>query len=471
MASGVEVAALVNNALCSRIKSLTGPAYGTTPWSFDGKTYHELCRFEGITGEVEAMKRRRSPERQQADLPRGLSESEVEEMVSRKVSAVLKNQDSTLQALQQKLTEMEESNFEEKFKQLKAHIQKVKRRGDAAIAYMKQLRAQGRIVPALQSTAAGAVANSRNMVGGDDSSDCPDVISGDADGQSRRQPVEGFWQGRRSKIQVVDLTSEDFFVGSTELSCQVGRPITEEDRTIPMEKCQVSSSSQTGQPSSSDPPPHHISAPQTTLEEGPASSLPTVKEEPQMPVAIKIKTEESTHDPPSPLSEDGQKSPPPSVKEEPATPKAITVAVKTEEVPQVELQKPKDDWKTKLHPLPETPFPKSLPFDATTKNVPQKLTLLLRRHLDSGEKGIYVKVEVEQVDRYMAEMDSYYFYGAQESTNGNFSRWRLIGHIRAVPLPMFFHLNSSDGNRRLFFTIVGKDKYGRYGPYSDIAFI
>ncbi|XP_063077821.1 activating transcription factor 7-interacting protein 2 isoform X3 [Engraulis encrasicolus] len=393
---------------------------------------------------MSAMKRKRADGPQLPPIPRGLSEAQVQEMVSQKFSEIIKNQDSTLQNLQKKLSESD-AMMEDRFKQFNAHIQKVKRRGDAAIAYMKHLKSQGTILP---SAAGGAVTNSRISWEGRDS---PGVSS---ESESRRQPVEGFWQARKAKIQTVDLTSEEMceFPESNRKTVK-----TQPDSSISLspEKCNISSPQPIKLPATYDSS-QHVTTPSSPRTSSP---LPIVKQEPQLPaVAKKIKTEEASYEP-------DYQTPPPSVKEEPHSPKAIIAAIKKEETPQ-------DDWRTKLQScLPDTPFPASLPFDATTKNVPQK-PLLVVRYLDTKDKhGIFAKVDVEQVDRYGAEMDCYHVYGAQEALDGTISRWQLVGNVKATPLPIYFQLSMSDSNQRLFFTIVGKDKYGRYGPYSEIQFI
>uniref|UniRef100_A0AAY4D486 Activating transcription factor 7-interacting protein Fn3 domain-containing protein n=1 Tax=Denticeps clupeoides TaxID=299321 RepID=A0AAY4D486_9TELE len=128
-----------------------------------------------------------------------------------------------------------------------------------------------------------------------------------------------------------------------------------------------------------------------------------------------------------------------------------------------------DDWKSRLHPLPDLPFPTELPVIAATKNMPQKMSLKVA--LLQNPKGIGLVWNVNEQDPHSPEMDCYYIYGAQEGQLGNFSKWTRIGMLKAMPLPMACQLSEYASSNRLCFAIVGKDVYGRYGPYSEIEFI
>ncbi len=76
---------------------------------------------------------------------------------------------------------------------------------------------------------------------------------------------------------------------------------------------------------------------------------------------------------------------------------------------------------------------------------------------------------VDRKDAHVAEMDCYYIYVSHEHKNGTFSGWKCLGEIKAMPLPMACKVSDCKGDKRLSFIVVGKDIFGRYGPYSDIA--
>uniref|UniRef100_A0A672RZ64 Activating transcription factor 7-interacting protein 1-like n=1 Tax=Sinocyclocheilus grahami TaxID=75366 RepID=A0A672RZ64_SINGR len=130
------------------------------------------------------------------------------------------------------------------------------------------------------------------------------------------------------------------------------------------------------------------------------------------------------------------------------------------------VQLEEEDWHSKLHPFPETQFPKELPVVAATYNLPQKPVVKLARIGSAQELGI--AWTVDQKDPHVAEMDCYYIYVSHENKSGTFSGWKCLGEIKAMPLPMACKVSDCKGDKRLCFIVVGKDIFGRYGPYSDI---
>lgn len=75
---------------------------------------------------------------------------------------------------------------------------------------------------------------------------------------------------------------------------------------------------------------------------------------------------------------------------------------------------------------------------------------------------------VDRKDPHVAEMECYYIYVSHEHKNGTFSGWKCLGEIKAMPLPMACKVSDCKGDKRLCFIVVGKDIFGRYGPYSEI---
>uniref|UniRef100_A0A8C1U670 Activating transcription factor 7 interacting protein 2 n=1 Tax=Cyprinus carpio TaxID=7962 RepID=A0A8C1U670_CYPCA len=130
------------------------------------------------------------------------------------------------------------------------------------------------------------------------------------------------------------------------------------------------------------------------------------------------------------------------------------------------VQLEEEDWQSKLHPFPDTPFPKELPVVAASYNLPQKPVVKLARIGSAQELGI--AWNVDQKDPHVAEMDCYYIYVSHEHKNGTFSGWKCLGEIKAMTLPMACKVSDCKGDKRLCFIVVGKDIFGRYGPYSDI---
>ncbi|XP_051571557.1 activating transcription factor 7-interacting protein 2-like isoform X2 [Myxocyprinus asiaticus] len=160
-----------------------------------------------------------------------------------------------------------------------------------------------------------------------------------------------------------------------------------------------------------------------------------------------------------------QKVEPPEQSKPPGTPPTAMKAVEEDTVSS-SVQLEEEDWHSKLPPFPDTPFPKELPVTAASYNLPQKPVVKLARIGRAQELGI--AWSVDRKDPHAAEMDTYYIYVAHEHRNGTFSDWKCLGVIKAMPLPMACKVSDCSGDKRLCFIVVGKDIFGRYGPYSDV---
>lgn len=162
---------------------------------------------------------------------------------------------------------------------------------------------------------------------------------------------------------------------------------------------------------------------------------------------------------PSKKSKPSSTPPPKAIKEE-------NPSITEEDRVTFSVQFKEEDWHSKLHPFPDTPFPKELPVAAASHNLPQKPVVKLARIGSAQELGI--AWNVEQKDPHVAEMDCYHIYVSHEHKNGTFSPWKCLGVIKAMPLPMACKVSDCKGDKRLCFIVVGKDIFGRFGPYSDI---
>ncbi|XP_041085147.1 activating transcription factor 7-interacting protein 2-like isoform X2 [Polyodon spathula] len=118
-----------------------------------------------------------------------------------------------------------------------------------------------------------------------------------------------------------------------------------------------------------------------------------------------------------------------------------------------------------LPPLPETAVPLDLPAVAASFNMPQKPELKVTNI--ENPKGVGILWDLSQVDTSVASIQSYCLHVLYENANVRKLRWRSIGVIKAIQLPMCCRLTKVSPGR-YHFAVVGKDIYGRFGPYSDI---
>ncbi|XP_028843478.1 activating transcription factor 7-interacting protein 2 isoform X2 [Denticeps clupeoides] len=378
------------------------------------------------------MKRKKQETSNRVDPPpkRRVSKVEIQNLVTQEVLKSTKEQEDALKTAMDRMKEMaSQPKFDVRIKQLEAHIKKIKQRGDAAFAYMREMRSGGTLASAEQrnldshgsvsssctspadSSSPGAASNCRSVIDERDRCDTKNDIS------ETRKKKSGV---RRSRMQVVDLTNEDDMASI---------PIVHQNGSIPQ------------------------LAPKNTFE-----MKKTVKTD---KVEVKSENFEISTKPGSPHTVKQEPSPEPIQKTENQD---ISKGASDPG-----SDKEKDDWKSRLHPLPDLPFPTELPVIAATKNMPQKMSLKVA--LLQNPKGIGLVWNVNEQDPHSPEMDCYYIYGAQEGQLGNFSKWTRIGMLKAMPLPMACQLSEYASSNRLCFAIVGKDVYGRYGPYSEIEFI
>ncbi|KAK6476257.1 activating mRNAion factor 7-interacting protein 2-like [Huso huso] len=127
------------------------------------------------------------------------------------------------------------------------------------------------------------------------------------------------------------------------------------------------------------------------------------------------------------------------------------------------LQDPVSPTRT-LPPLPETAVPPDLPAAAASFNMPQKPEMKVAKI--ENPKGVGILWDLSQVDTSVASIQSYCLYVLHENANVRKLRWSM-GFIKAIQLPMYCRLIKLNPGR-YHFAVVGKDIYGRYGPYSDI---
>ncbi|XP_017344444.1 activating transcription factor 7-interacting protein 2 isoform X1 [Ictalurus punctatus] len=132
-----------------------------------------------------------------------------------------------------------------------------------------------------------------------------------------------------------------------------------------------------------------------------------------------------------------------------------------------EVQEAEAALLSRLPPFPHTPFPNQLPVAAASRSMPQKPVVKVARI--KTPRGIALLWNVEEEDPDAATMDCYYIYVTQERSDGTFTKWKTMGVIKAMPLPMACRVAAErSGDKTLCFIIIGKDVYGRYGPYSDV---
>lgn len=168
------------------------------------------------------------------------------------------------------------------------------------------------------------------------------------------------------------------------------------------------------------------------------------------------------------------KEPKDEQKNENNTEEPITKRVKVEVTSPGRSQTPKQpdplkQEKLSYPPLPPTTLPSTLKTEANSYNVPQRPEVHLA--LIREPPGLSVLWKVEEEDSLAPPMDSYTIYMTTEKAKGSgvFRNWKIIGEVKAITLPMCVMITKYKLGHKLCVAVVGKDTFGRYGPYSKIV--
>ncbi|XP_045070284.1 activating transcription factor 7-interacting protein 2 [Coregonus clupeaformis] len=346
------------------------------------------------------------------------SKYEVQGLLQQEVHSAMKQSESKMESLLERVQLLEcEPKYDLAIRKLEAHIKKVKRRGDAAISYVRMLGTPG-----------GTLTHNQRMLGSgsvdltetetERGLSSVDINRSDSDEEDRKKKsVDGFWQKMMSNKKAPDRKTE-------------------------MERNGEKHSS----PPPTSPPLSPVLFPQVPKVEAsavPVTGPPVMSPAPEVPV----KTESAVKMENSVKTEDSSSSSPPV---SPRLPVALRVPPTQSEL------------LFRLPPLPPTPLPPSLPLEAASHSIPQKPLVHLAR-IRNPSPCLVIHWRVTEEDPAAPDMDSYSIYISQDS----YPSWRNVGVVKALALPMAVTVTKyQSGTTNVI--VVGKDRYGRYGPYSDV---
>ncbi|XP_056263886.1 uncharacterized protein atf7ip2 [Pseudoliparis swirei] len=141
--------------------------------------------------------------------------------------------------------------------------------------------------------------------------------------------------------------------------------------------------------------------------------------------------------------------------------------VKAERLPLGESAASSEQVKPPYPPLPTKSFPKSLDAEAASYSVPPRPLVRLAAIQNAG---VTVLWNAERVDGVAPPMDNYSIFTTMENRKGSnvFPDW-IQTSVDPEPLPMCLLINKFKPGRKVCVAVAGKDTFGRFGPYSNVA--
>ncbi|XP_043956775.1 activating transcription factor 7-interacting protein 2 isoform X2 [Gambusia affinis] len=120
-------------------------------------------------------------------------------------------------------------------------------------------------------------------------------------------------------------------------------------------------------------------------------------------------------------------------------------------------------------PFPNMPFPAVLKKEAALYKMPPKVDVNLA--FIRNPTRVSVLWNVEDKDPNLPPMESYTILLTMETSKGSniFLKWDTYDKLQAKTLPMCALINKFKRGHKLCAVVVGKDIFGRYGPYSKVV--
>uniref|UniRef100_A0A667WU03 Activating transcription factor 7-interacting protein Fn3 domain-containing protein n=2 Tax=Myripristis murdjan TaxID=586833 RepID=A0A667WU03_9TELE len=350
-----------------------------------------------------------APSRATSERSIKVSRNEMQALIQQEVQSAVRLTEMKLDCLVEKIQQMEsEIMYESAIHKLEAKVKRVKRRGDEALAYIKTLGFNGR-------------QDSTSEMAGDTSTK---LDIGRSDSKEEVMEIVSVMTKKREEDNL------ELFK-TVETTKKALKKLQEDRKVLKAAIADISSELTTSHSSHTSPPLKKLCRLKQESDVCPVEELRKVKvEEEEYSSVVRVEYPPNENHTSSKQSERGELSYP---------------------------------------PLPDTPFPSVLSMEAASYNIPQRLTLQLA--LIKNPPGLSLLWNVEEEDPSAPPMDSYSIVMTVEKVKGSsiFPEWKTLGEVASIPLPVCLMITNCKPGYKMCFAVVGKDKFGRYGPYSKVV--
>ncbi|XP_049924538.1 activating transcription factor 7-interacting protein 2 isoform X1 [Epinephelus moara] len=339
------------------------------------------------------------------------SQSELETLIEQEVDTVFKKRENKLQGLIGTIQQLDrEVNYESSMQKLEAQINTITKRAEAAIAYITKTQKKGLLPSPVDN----------------------EIMRED----SENETTEATSQTDRKSTDCMDKSGELFRM--TETTIKALKKMHDDNEVLKAAIADLS-----------EELPHPVLTPDGSpdCEE----LITSIKKEPENEQETKNNVVESKQ------------------REEPKAGRVNVEGLSTVNNNLVTaLHTDSEQDKYLYPPLPSTTFPSILSMEAASYNIPQRPKVLLA--LIRNPPGLSVMWDVEEKDPSEPPMKSYSIFMTMEKQKGNgvFRDWTTLGEVPANPLPMCVMVSKYKPGHKVCVAVIGKDKFGRYGPYSKV---
>ncbi|KAK1877361.1 Activating transcription factor 7-interacting protein 1 [Dissostichus eleginoides] len=336
-----------------------------------------------------------------------LSQSEVQTLIEQEVQTALKKKENKLLGLIGTIQELDESlNYKSCIQKLEERMNTVTRRSEAAISFMTKTQKENP-QPSLDNVKIKRADSAKDKM------KIPPVVKSDIESMEKKVEFLNMMKSTKTTLTKMQEDNEYMKVVVARLTAKLPPPVPTPNGSSDCNGTHIKKE-----------PDHE------------AEKKPTVEELKQLvePKAVKVKVENPSSDHSSSPNQ-----------------------TNTE---QDELSYP---------PLPSPTFPSILSIEVASYNLPgrPKVNMALIKH----PVGLSVLWNVEDIDPPAPPMDSYGLFMTMEKVKGSgvFPSWTALGEVAAVPLPMCVMISKYKPGHTVCVAVIGKDKFGRYGPYSKVV--